>query len=147
MSKHIANESVGKNYTLIVKAFKMWRRLINVNSRIEGELVNPPERFQSVFQQVALHSDLKDVFRVGQEQGFNEQSVVSILILHGGYFRLLKESNLAPEQFRYIDSLYQETFPSIGYYSKSESLLAPWITLSAQEALLDMPLKSMAVVE
>ena len=135
------------NSSLIAEAFLIWARFITINARIENQLVVIPKRLQPLFQRIALSADLAEVFRVGKEIGFAEHSIVGIIVLHGGYFRLINETNLIPAQMRYIDSLYQHVFPSLEYYAKNKSLLAPWLTLSAQESLLDMPLHNMGVVE
>ncbi len=101
----------------------------------------------NAFSRIALSAPLEKVYEIGTNKGFPGATITNMLILHGGYFRLLKEGMLQPKAARFIDSLYQPTFPSLNYNTKNEYVTAPWITLSAQEVLLDICLDDYTVIE
>ena len=48
---------------------------------------------------------------------------------------------------RFLDSLYHPAFPELTYNVNNKETLAPWITLPAQEILLDIGLSNYTVVE
>lgn len=94
-----------------------------------------------------MHESLETIYAVGQEYGFTGTSITNIIILHGGYFKLIEYDSHNRHVLRFVDSLYQPTFPSLGYNCINLDINAPWITLSAQEALLDIDLPKTSVVE
>ena len=128
-------------------AFSLLKQFNSINSEKTSTGLFVPNDFQKVLQKMALWENLGEVFEVGEEHGFCETTVANILILHGAYFRLLSDSNVSRAQLRFVDSLYHKTFPSLNYNVIGKDILAPWVTLGAQEALLDMPLHEMSVIE
>ena len=121
------------NPAFLTDAFKLWQRLIDVNSSFDSRR-DTPRKFQETFQKIALDADISETLRIGQEQGFSEHSVIGMIILHGGYFRLVNETNLKSEQMRHIDSLYGHSFPSVDYYSRKNvfwSLVDSWRSRSS----------------
>ena len=132
---------------LLEHAFSLLRKFSSDNAEISSSGLIIPLDLQKVFQEVALWEDLREVFAVGGRYGFAPVSIVNILILHGAYFRLITELDFSRGRFRLIDSLYHPHFPSLNYVVSNKDILAPWVTLGAQEALLDMPLSEMSVIE
>ena len=137
---------------LLHRAFYLLRELNYVNSQntSAGMTLNlpaGPRDLQRIFQELARWEDLNEVFEIGEKFGFSRVTIVNILILHGGYFRLLAEAGYSRSKCRFIDSLYHSSFPSLNYVVQNKDILAPWVTLGAQEALLDMPLSEISVIE
>ena len=60
---------------------------------------------------------------------------------------MIFELKLPRGQARWVDSLNHSAFPALKYVVSNKDVLAPWVTLGAQEALLDMPLSEMSVIE
>ena len=129
------------------RAFLLLHKFASDNAEASSPGLVVPSDLQKVFQEVALHKDLKEVFDAGARFGFAPASVTNILILHGAYFRLISELGMPRGANRLVDSLYHSTFPSLNYVVSNKDVLAPWVTLGAQEALLDMPLHEMSVIE
>ena len=59
----------------------------------------------------------------------------------------MKTGVLKRGECRFLGSLYHSTFPELTYNTNNTEILAPWITLSTQEVLLDLSLSSYTVVE
>jgi hypothetical protein len=133
--------------TEIHDAFLCWRNFIVENTNnCEAGLIIFPE-LQRKFSKIILEQTIEDIFNIGVENGFPGVSIVNIIILHGGYFRLLQSGIISRGLARFVDSLYHPTFPSLEYNTLNLDINAPWITLSAQEALLDVNLNKTIVVE
>ena len=98
-------------------------------------------------QVLAIQAELNKVFEIGGSYGFAPVSIINILVLHGAYFRLLQVGILSRGNCRFLDSLYHPTFPELSYNVHNKEILAPWITLPAQEILLDIGLSNYTVVE
>lgn len=132
---------------IIHDAFSLWREFAsnNKNNTNPGLIINPG--LAKSFQVVAIEAEIAEVFEIGRSYGFAPVSIINILSLHGGYFRLLQSGVLKRGNCRFLDSLYHSTFPELTYNTNNAEILAPWITLSAQEVLLDLSLSSYTVVE
>jgi len=128
-------------------AFSLWRNYIDANSNHESPGLIIFGDLQRAFSSITLQEPIEEILKVGVEHGFAPVSIINIIILHGGYFRLLQSGILQRGGTRFIDSLYHPTFPSLSYNCINLDINAPWITLSAQEALLDMDLSNVIVVE
>ncbi len=132
----------------IHKAFQLWKAYIKLNEKNQTEdSIIIPDGFQRAFLEMAAEADLKDIFRIGNLNGFSYSEITNILIMHGAYFRLLKTGVITREDTRFIDSLYQQNLPSLKYYTTNSKITAPWITLPAQELLLDIELPKYTVIE
>jgi len=128
-------------------AFLLWREFVDSNSSHDSQgLIIFPE-LQRAFSAILTDITLAEIFDVGIKYGFAPVSIINILVLHGAYPRLLQEGVLKRGSCRFLDSLYHPTFPSLKYNTFNQDINAPWITLSAQEVLLDMALKDFIVVE
>ncbi len=133
--------------TLIHHAFSLWRQFIDSNrDNLQPGLIVYPELAKG-FQAVAIDAEIAEVFEIGRSYGFAPVSIINMLALNGGYFRLLQSGVLSRGECRFLDSLYHPTFPELTYNVNNSEILAPWITLSAKEALLDLGLSSYTVVE
>jgi hypothetical protein len=132
---------------IIHNAFSLWREFTNnnKNNTNPGLIINPG--LAKAFQVVAIEAEIAEVFEIGRAYGFSPVSMINILSLHGGYFRLLQSGVLKRGECRFLDSLYHSTFPELSYNTNNAEILAPWITLSAQEVLLDLNLSNYTVVE
>ena len=89
----------------------------------------------------------RDFFKEGDARGYPSMNVLNLLLIHGGYVKALSEGCIRRSSFRYFDSLFLEPFIPLKYYSLNSDLTAPWITLPAQEALLDIDLSQFIVIE
>lgn len=129
-------------------AFSLWRTYIDANSKKKSPgLIIFGDDLQRKFSSIVLQEPIEEILKVGAENGFAPTSIYNIIILHGGYFRLLQSGMLRRDNCRFVDSLYQPSFPSLSYNCINLDINAPWITLSAQEALLDIDLSNTSVVE
>tara|TARA_B100001173_G_C16000861_1_gene553381 strand:+ start:458 stop:1423 length:966 start_codon:yes stop_codon:yes gene_type:complete len=128
-------------------AFSLWRSYIDANSNSKSPGLFIFSDLQRAFSLISLQEPIEAICKVGVEYEFAPQSIINILILHGGYFRLLKAGLIQRSSSRFVDSLYQPSFPSLSYNCINLDINAPWITLSAQEALLDINLPNTSVVE
>ncbi len=131
----------------IHKAFLLWRHFQEENISLKQPGLIYVEGLQKALSHIALYEPLQKIFEIGSEYGFSKSEVGNILLIHGAYFRLIKEGLLSRAQSRFIDSLYQPGFPSLEYNTQNQDILAPWITLPAQEALLDLELDRFTVIE
>ena len=132
---------------ILDNAFDAWSRYIKT-AKWDAQARHALSReLFTLFPLVIRECDLQSIFLTGRQHGFAPVSVVNIIILHGGYHRLLESGFLSVGHTRFIDSLYQPTFPELDYNTANSSILAPWITLPAQEALLDISLQDALVVE
>jgi hypothetical protein len=128
-------------------AFSLWRHFINLNSDSDVQGLIVIIELQSAFSAIVADAPLAQIFDIGGKHGFAPVSITNILALHGGYPKMLQEGFLKRANCRFLDSLYHPTFPSLKYNTNNQDINAPWITLSAQEVLLDMALKNFVVVE
>jgi hypothetical protein len=103
---------------------------------------------QQLFIRTVSCVDVRELYRSGvQDFGFAPVVVMSHLILNGRLYDLLESGLLPRGWLRHLDSLLVSQWPSIEYYSQAPELLSPWITLSAQEVLLDLCLGDWLVIE
>lgn len=131
----------------IQQAFSIWRQYIDSNRDNPKPGLIIFHDLAKQFQKLAIEADLSEIFEVGRTNGFAPVSIINILILHGAYFRLLQAGIINRGISRFVDSLYQPTFPELSYNVTNQDILAPWITLPAQEILLDLGLSDFTVVE
>ena len=131
----------------ITNAFSLWRQFINSNRDNPNPGLIVFHDLTKRFQVLAIEADLNEVFEIGRSYGFAPVSIINILVLHGAYFRLLQAGILNRGNCRFLDSLYHPTFPELSYNVNNKEILAPWITLPAQEILLDIGLSNYTVVE
>ena len=131
----------------IKSAFSLWRQFINSNRDNPNPGLIMLHDLAKRFQVLAIEADLNEVFEIGRSHGFAPVSIINILVLHGAYFRLLQVGILNRGNCRFLDSLYHPTFPELSYNVHNKEILAPWITLPAQEILLDIGLSNYTVVE
>jgi len=131
----------------IYKAFKLLQlRNEAISQNLQFETVLHSE-MALLFSRLAQFANLSDLFRIGCSCHYPPSYIINILILHGGYNRLLSEGIISRADTRYIDSLYNLPYPPLLYNVANHDICAPWITLGAQEALLDMDLHSTSVIE
>lgn len=64
-----------------------------------------------------------------------------------GLFRLLHLGVLSTGEWRFLDSLRHLAFSELAYNINNSEILAPWITLLTQEALLNLDLLIYIVAE
>ena len=128
-------------------AFSLWRTYVDANSKNESPGLIIFDDLQRAFSSIALQEPIEEIYKVGKAYGFANGSITNIIILHGGYFRLIQSKMMNRNTVRFVDSLYQPTFLSLSYNCINLDINAPWITLSAQEALLDIDLSNTSVVE
>jgi len=100
-----------------------------------------------LFGRLTQTANLSDIIQCGRAYGLAPAYVINIIILHGGYFRLISDGIISRAETRHVDSLYNPPYPPLLYNATNHDLCAPWITLGAQEALLDMDLSSTSVIE
>ena len=131
----------------ITSAFSLWRQFINSNRDNPNPGLIVFHDLAKRFQMLAIKADLNEVFEIGRSYGFAPVSIINILVLHGAYFRLLQARILNRGNCRFLDSLYHPTFPELSYNVNNKEILAHWITLPAQEILLDIGLSNYTVVE
>ena len=131
----------------ITSAFLLWRQFINSNRDNPNPGLIVFHDLAKRFQMFAIEADLNKVFEIGGSCGFAPVSIINILVLHDAYFRLLQAGILNRGNCRFLDSLYHPTFPELSYNANNKEILAPWITLPAQEILLDIGLSNYTVVE
>jgi hypothetical protein len=131
----------------IQQAFSIWRKFIDSNRDNPKPGLIIFHDLAKQFQKLATEADLSEIFEIGIANGFAQVSIINILILHGAYFRLLQAGIINRGVSRFVDSLYQPTFPELSYNVINLDILAPWITLPAQEILLDLGLSNFTVVE
>ena len=113
----------------------------------ESPAINKVPQMQRYFAESVLNYSIDDIYEVGKTYLFSHSTILNMIILHGGYFKLLESGRMSRSYLRHIDSLYQPTFPSLQYNTVNHDILAPWITLSAQEVLLDLDLGKFIVIE
>jgi hypothetical protein len=136
-----------KNCMNASEAFDLWRDYLVHCKSNENAFASWPAELTKSFQKIAVEGDIDCAIRCGLEHGFAPVSVLNMLILHGGYPRMQRLGVLERSSTRFIDSLYQKTFPDLMYNTGNADILSPWITLSAQEALLDLSLQQYTVIE
>lgn len=117
---------------------------VAVNRPFDSELLS---EMALLFGRLTQTADLSDIIQCGVTYGLAPAHVINIIILHGGYFRLISSGIISRAESRHVDSLYNPPYPPLLYNATSQDICAPWITLGAQEALLDMDLSSTSVIE
>lgn len=132
---------------LVGNAFAIWRQFCDSNAHSDSQGQIQLFDLQNAFLKVSLEAPLDLLWESGAKYGFPGCSIINIIALHGGYFRLLQAGLIKRSDCRFLDSLYHPTFPSLKYNTNNSDINAPWITLSAQEALLDIALDKFLVVE
>jgi hypothetical protein len=73
----------------IEAAFAVWRDFITSNQTNPRPGLIVHKELSPLFQSLALNGNLNEIFDTGQMHGFAPVSIINMLILHGGYFRLL----------------------------------------------------------
>jgi len=96
--------------------------------------------------EIALYAEINLTLTVASALGIPSSSVLGWIALHGGLPRLNHNLYLT-RTLSYLDSLLRLTHPNLGYLTRNTISLAPWITLPAREALLDLRLNEFNVVE
>lgn len=102
---------------------------------------------QKYFTESILSFSIEEIYETGTSYSLTNVTITNMIILHGGYFKLLESGKEIRKNLRYVDSLYQPPFPSLQYNVMNNDILAPWITLSAQQILLDLDLEEYSVIE
>lgn len=111
-------------------------------------IVSPTSDLQKCFSNIVRCAPLNKIYEIAEEYSIPPGTVSNLIILHGGYFKLVSHGGLIDRAMvRYIDSLYQPIFPPLNYNTINEDINAPWLTLPAQEAILDMDLEDSIVIE
>lgn len=123
---------------------KLRNQAVALNQPFDSEALS---EMALLFGRLTQTLDLLGIIQCGSTFGLAPAYVISIIILHGGYFRLISSGIISRSETRHIDSLYNPPYPPLLYNAINQDLCAPWITLSAQEALLDMDLASTSVIE
>ena len=133
--------------TEILDALETWKEFTQKNADNPNPGLIIDDTLQIKFARICVQCNARDIIKIGIEIGFSLDSLINIIILHGGYFKLLKEGFITRENCRHLDSLYHQSSPHLYYNTNNPEILATWITLSAQEILLDLNLKEYVAVE
>jgi hypothetical protein len=102
--------------------------------------------FSNLMLLAVFSEECATIINSAAKNGFPCVSAIDKIILHGGLWKLIDEGLIEERQVRHTISLYGPIFPALEYYIPRSSL-APWITLGAQEHLLDMDLGQFVAIE
>jgi len=131
----------------ITLGFKLLQAQFKLNTTNHAKTISLHSTISIFFSEMALNADLGKIFEIGRTFCFSSAYIVNIIILHGGYHRLLESKLIYKGYLRFIDSLYNPPYPPLLYNVVNEDICAPWVTLGAQEALLDFALNKLSVIE
>jgi hypothetical protein len=129
------------------KAFALLREIHDSLSVISGSHLRQLYLSFSTLMIVAVNKqDCRSIIQSASHHGFPAVSAIDKIILHGGFWKLIDEGLLDEASQRHTVSLFGPIFPSLEQHVESMSL-APWITLGAQEQLLDIGLDKFIAIE
>lgn len=90
----------------ITLGFKLLKAQFKLNTANHTKTISLHSTISIFFSEIALNADLEKIFKIGSIFHFSPAYIVNIIILHGGYYRLLESKLIHKGYIRFIDSLY-----------------------------------------
>ena len=128
-------------------AFVLLKIFHVISSEIKTISDSKVSQLPQYFAKSVLSHSIKEIIEVCIGYLFPIPIIIGMIILHGGYFKLVESGEISRAHIRYIESLWQPIYPTLHYNAVNHDILAPWRTLSAQEELLDLDLDKFIVIE
>lgn len=128
-------------------AFEALKQLHEITSKEGICSIDYYKSFAELFNREVFSRNPRELLAIGTSVGIPPASIIGLIILHGGYPDLIMNNIINRKDYKFFESLYHSTWLPLKYNVLQEDVTAPWITLSAQEALLDIDLKSCSVIE